>query len=74
MINASPLEPADLLMEYGEWLDSQGLLVGDSAVESEWRRLQTIKKPGEDQRTHEELVEDFLAERRAGRSARGEAA
>lgn len=37
----------DLLMQYSEWLDSQGLIVEESDF---------------DRRTHEELVADFLLE------------
>jgi hypothetical protein len=46
------------LLEYSEWLDSQGLLVGDGV---HWTSVPR-KKPGEDERTHTELVEDFLRE------------
>ncbi len=36
-----------LLMVFSEWLDSQGLIVGD--------------KNSKDKRSHEELARDFLA-------------
>lgn len=50
---------ADLLMEYGEYLDREGLLIGSDMVPS-FSVSTTRKKPGEDDRSHEQLVEDFL--------------
>ena len=38
----------DVILRYSEWLDSQGLIVGDAE--------------SDDDRTHEELVEAFLVE------------
>lgn len=37
----------DLLFQYSEWLDSQGLIVGDNA--------------SDDKRSHDQLARDFLA-------------
>lgn len=48
------------LLEYSEWLDQQGLIIGDgNPVELAIER----KIPGSDMRTHSELVSDFLDER-----------
>lgn len=53
---------ADILVEYSEWLDGQGLVVSDgSPLTSEV----PCKQPGEGTRDHSELVRDFLSQRRA---------
>lgn len=48
---------SEVIFAYSEWLDSQGLIVGD---EVELERAGGEKGP--DTRTHEELVHDFLAQ------------
>jgi hypothetical protein len=48
-----------LILQYSEWLDFQGLIVAekdDSVGQAQ------MKNPGEDKRTHEQLVKDFLNE------------
>lgn len=48
------------LLAYSEWLDGQGLVIGDGSpvINSVMRKL-----PGEDMRTHSDLVAEFLNER-----------
>jgi hypothetical protein len=43
-------EFADMLMDYSEWLDGQGIIKPDHG-------------PGADPRSHSELVDQFIAER-----------
>lgn len=50
----------DILFEYSEWLDGEGLIIGDKA--------------SRDKRTHEELVTDFLQLRAEREIQRGEVA
>lgn len=47
-------EASDICLQYSEWLDSEGMIVADSSSGGD----------GEfDDRSHEQLVADFLAER-----------
>lgn len=56
--NREPFQQAvfDLILEYSEWLDQQGLVVGDGMTIPAIARRATEQ----DTRTHEELVNEFL--------------
>jgi hypothetical protein len=49
-----------VLERYSEFLDQQGLVIGDGPAQVQATR----KQPGEDKRSHEQLVEDFLGSER----------
>lgn len=52
------MKTLDVLTRFSEWLDQEGLVIGDGMTPADWDNARKV--PGEDRRSHEQLAKDFI--------------